>query len=128
MTRDITAVARASYDAYIKKDRAALEAILADDFHFSSPLDNRLDRASYLKICWPNSQTIEDFEIKHLVAYGDNVFISYIGKGRGGKHFRNTEIMTIRNGKLVEVEVYFGWSLPHPAAEGTHLDETAKKS
>jgi hypothetical protein len=35
-------VARASYLAYVSKDRAAIEALIADDFHFTSPLDNRL--------------------------------------------------------------------------------------
>jgi len=35
-----------------------------------------------------------------------------------GKRFRNTEIMTIREGRIVEVEVYFGWNIPHQAAPG----------
>jgi hypothetical protein len=26
--------------------------------------------------------------------------------------------MTVRDGKIVEVEVYFGWSIPHEAPEG----------
>ena len=39
-------VTRASYPAYVSKDRAAIEALIADDFHFTSPLDNRLDRAN----------------------------------------------------------------------------------
>ena len=42
------AIAQAAYRAYVTKDRAALEALLADDFHFTSPLDNRLDRDTYL--------------------------------------------------------------------------------
>jgi len=126
MTTDNTAVARASYEAYIQNDRRALEALLADDFHFSSPLDNRLDRATYLEVCWPNSQNIESFDVEQLVAHGDCVFITYVGKNRGGQKFRNTELMTIRNGKIVEVEVYFGWSLPHPAAPGKHLDDATE--
>jgi ketosteroid isomerase-like protein len=46
------AIARAAYRAYVTKDRAALEALLADDFHFTSPLDNRLDRDTYFRRCW----------------------------------------------------------------------------
>ena len=42
------AIAQAAYRAYVTKDRAALEALLADDFHFTSPLDNRLDRETLL--------------------------------------------------------------------------------
>jgi len=39
-----------------------------------------------------------------------------------GKRFRNTEALTIRGGKIIEAEVYFGWSIPHEAAEGGFLD------
>ena len=45
MEDEPVAVARASYDAYVRKDRASIEAPIADDFHFTSPLDNRIDRA-----------------------------------------------------------------------------------
>lgn len=51
MTQDPTALARASYQAYVDKDRAALDALLTADFHFTSPLDNRLDRVTYFKRC-----------------------------------------------------------------------------
>ena len=49
------AIARASYRAYVDKDRAAIEALIAEDFHFTSPLDNRIDRATYFARCSPNS-------------------------------------------------------------------------
>ena len=29
--------------------------------------------------------------------------------------------MTVRDGKIVEVEVYFGWSIPHEAPAGGSL-------
>jgi ketosteroid isomerase-like protein len=35
MKNDPIAVARASCDAYVSKDRAAIEALIADDFHFT---------------------------------------------------------------------------------------------
>ena len=72
-----TEIARAAYDAYVTKDRAALEALLASDFHFTSPLDNRLDRDTYFRRCWPNSKTIAWFEFINLVADGDRVFVTY---------------------------------------------------
>jgi hypothetical protein len=33
--------------------------------------------------------------------------------------------MTIRNGKIREVEVFFGWNVPHEAKEGRFLDKLA---
>ena len=50
MPEDITSIARACYHAFIAKDRAAIEALIADDFRFSSPLDNGIDRESYLAL------------------------------------------------------------------------------
>jgi hypothetical protein len=58
MSRDPVGIARACYQAYVDKNRAAIEALLDDDFHFTSPLDNRLDRATYFVRCWPNSEAI----------------------------------------------------------------------
>ncbi|WID96303.1 nuclear transport factor 2 family protein [Bosea vestrisii] len=122
MPDDASDIARACYQAYVDKDRAALEALIAEDFHFSSPLDNRLDRETYFERCWPNSERIRSCTIKHLIPIGETVFVNYEGEGIGGKGFRNTEILTIRNGKIVEVEVYFGWSLPHPAPDGSFVE------
>jgi ketosteroid isomerase-like protein len=117
------AIAQAAYRAYVTKDRAALAALLADDFHFTSPLDNRLDRETYFRRCWPNSEVIEAFDLVHLVTDADRVFVTYEGRNTNGHRFRNTEILTIRDQHIVEVEVYFGWSLPHKAPQGGFVDQ-----
>lgn len=111
-------LARAGYAAYVNKDRAAMEALVADDFHFTSPLDNRIDRATYFERCWPNSERITGFRFVRIVEHGDEVVVTYEGRTGDGHAFRNTEVVTVRAGKIIEVEVYFGWSLPHPAAPG----------
>ena len=120
------AIARAAYEAYVRKDRAALEALLASDFHFTSPLDNRLDLETYFRRCWPNSKTIEGFDFVHLVTDADRVFVTYEGRNTDGHRFRNTEILTIREQQIVDVEVYFGWSLPHKAPQGGFVEADAQ--
>ena len=117
------AIARAAYAAYVTKDRAALERLIAEDFHFTSPLDNRLDRETYFRRCWPNSKVIEGFDFIHLVTDADRVFVTYEGRNTDGHRFRNTEILTIRDQHIVDVEVYFGWSLPHKAPQGGFVNE-----
>ncbi|MGO4722974.1 MULTISPECIES: nuclear transport factor 2 family protein [unclassified Inquilinus] len=121
MTDDIVAIARASYAAYVTKDRAAIERLIADDFHFTSPLDNRIDRTTYFERCWPNSASIEGFEFVHLVPDGDRVFVTYEGRTKDHR-FRNTELLTIKGGKITDAEIYFGWSIPHKARPGGFLD------
>ena len=117
-TKDAVAIARAAYAAYVSKDRAAIEALIADDFRFSSPLDNQLDRATYFARCWPNSKAIQGFKFIHIVRNAERVFVTYEASGAGGHRFRNTEIVTVRGSQIAEVEVYFGWDLPHKAAVG----------
>ena len=55
----------------------------------------------------------------------DRVFVTYEGRNTNGHRFRNTEILTIRDQHIVEVEVYFGWSLPHKAPQGGFVDPAA---
>jgi hypothetical protein len=35
---------------------------------------------------------------------------------------RNSEVYTVRGGKLVATEVYFGWNVPHEVPRGTHVE------
>jgi ketosteroid isomerase-like protein len=126
-TATAVAVARGSYDAFAAKDRAAIEALLAQDFHFTSPLDNRIDRETYFTRCWPNSKVIADFDLIHVVPEGDKVFVTYVARTSDGRRFRNTEIVTVRGRQITEVEVYFGWSLPHEAPRGKFIEATSKR-
>jgi ketosteroid isomerase-like protein/predicted enzyme related to lactoylglutathione lyase len=110
------------FTAYVQKDRAAVEHLLTDDFRFTSPLDNALDRDTYLELCWPNSRTTASFDFEHVVEDGERVFVTYEATNSDGKRFRNTEILTIRQGRIARVEVYFGWNLPHEVPTGQHRD------
>jgi hypothetical protein len=58
----------------------------------------------------------------NLVGDGERVFVTYEGQSATGKRFRNTEIMTVRKDKIVEVEVYFGWPVPHADPVGGFVD------
>lgn len=78
MKHNPVAVARASYQAYVDKDRAAIEALIADDFHFTSPLDNCIGRATYFARCWPNSATLAGFDFIHIVPDGEVVLKAHV--------------------------------------------------
>ena len=115
-------VARHCYRAYVDKDREAIEALIAKDYHFTSPIDNALDRDSYFTNCWPNSAMITGFDPIYEVEDGNRVFVVYEGHAKDGKTFRNCEVHTVRDGMLVETEVYFGWNLPHKVPWGRHIE------
>ena len=122
--RDSAEIAKRMYRAYVDKDRSAIERLIAEDFHFTSPLDNRLDRKTYFERCWPNCQWIAEFEFIGVVRDNDRVYVTYIGRSDLGRRFQNTEVLTVRGGKIVEAEVYFGWSLPHPAPPDGFVEAT----
>ena len=115
-------LSRACLKAYVDKDRAAIEALIAPQFHFTSPIDNALDRATYFARCWPNSEQMEAFEIVETCGDEHQAFLIYEARTTSGKRFRNAEFHTVDDGKLVAVEVYFGWDLPHRAAPGRYID------
>src|SRR5262249_52866905 len=122
MANDPISTVRAALRAYVDKDRAAIERLVADDYRFTSPLDNGLDRAAYLRICWPNSQAMKTFVVVHAVQQDEQAFVIYEAETTAGKRFRNCEVHTVRGGRLVSTEVYFGWNVPHTVPEGEHRD------
>lgn len=118
MSQSPLALVRIALKAYVDKDRAAIEAVIAPDYRFTSPLDNALDRKTYFERCWPNSKTTKGFDEIHAVEFGEHALIVYEGLTFEDKRFRNAEVHTARDGKLVNTEVYFGWDLPHKAPPG----------
>ena len=122
MTASPLAVARGCFEAYVAKDRAAIEALIDRDYHFTSPIDNALDRETYFARCWPNSKVMTGFKYIYQLEDGDRAFIVYEAHTRTGRTFRNSEVYTVRDGQLVATEVYFGWDIPHRAAEGGFID------
>ena len=115
---EIIAVVHACFKGYLDKDRPAIEALISDDFHFTSPLDNRINRQTYFERCWPNSANMAAVDFKHVVVKDEKACVTYECRLSDGKRFRNTELFTVRHGKVADVEVYFGWSLPHETTDG----------
>jgi hypothetical protein len=87
---DSAEIAKRSYRAYVDKDRSAIERLIAEDFHFTSPLDNRIDRKTYFERCWPNSRWIDGFDFIAVVPSDDRVYVTYVGHSDRGRSFRPT--------------------------------------
>jgi ketosteroid isomerase-like protein len=122
MSHTALEIVRACLRAYVHKDRPAIEALLHDDFHFTSPIDNALDRATYLGVCWPNNAIMARLDRIYEAEHDDRAFIVYEAHTSTGRRFRNSEVHTVRDGKLLATEVYFGWDVPHHVPRGAHVD------
>jgi ketosteroid isomerase-like protein len=102
------ATIRALFAAYLANDRKAVEDSLADDFTFTSPYDDGIDKATYFERCWKNSDWIERHELEKIFVDGDEAFVTYQCMARGGKSFRNTEFFAFAGDKIRRIDVYFG--------------------
>jgi hypothetical protein len=76
---DGVAVVRAAYEAYGRKNRAAIKRLIDLHFRSTSPVENRIDRTTYLARCWPSSDWIKGFDFINLVRDGERVFVTYEG-------------------------------------------------
>jgi ketosteroid isomerase-like protein len=107
-TKATSKLVRELYRAYESGDPSVLKATLADDFTFTSPYDDHIDRSAYFARCWPNHERIKAMHIEKLVVEGGDVFVIYTCEPRTGARFRNVEYLVFDGDKLKRVEVYFG--------------------
>jgi ketosteroid isomerase-like protein len=99
---------RAIFAAYMSNDRRVVEDALTDDFRFTSPYDDEIDKATYFERCWRNSDWIERHELEKIFVDGNEAFVTYRCMAKGGKNFRNTEFFTFEGGRVKRIDVYFG--------------------
>jgi ketosteroid isomerase-like protein len=108
-----TDTVRAMFEAYNAQDRDAAERLIAENFTFTSPQDDHIDRAAYFERCFPTTDRLNWQKTLDLVsAGGDGVFILYEYELKTGARHRNTEFITVRDGQLTEVQVFFGGRVP----------------
>jgi ketosteroid isomerase-like protein len=97
------------FATFLTGDRPAMEALLADDFTFTSPYDDHINKAEYFVRCWPNRDKLRDLEIETLCVEGDAAFVRYRAtRTNDGVTFRNTEYVVCAGERIKSVEVYFG--------------------
>ena len=80
-------IIRALFAAYLSNDRKAVEDFFADDFRFTSPYDNRIDKATYFERCWRNSDWIERHELEKILVHGDEAFVTYDASPKAARVF-----------------------------------------
>src|SRR5215475_5841861 len=105
---DRTRIIRDLFAAYLNNDRKVVEAALADDFHFTSPYDDAIDKPTYFARCWKNADWIARHELERIFVQGDEAFVTYQCVAKDGRSFRNTEFLVFAGDKVRRIDVYFG--------------------
>jgi ketosteroid isomerase-like protein len=111
---------RQFYAAWGTKNWALIDAVLADDFTFTSPNgDDHISKSVYKPRCWESQVGyVQSLDVQQLIGHGTDAFVMYIGHVRNGKTFRNVEYVRVENGKLKSIECYFGQANSFASAVG----------
>ena len=89
---------RRCFGAYRDKDREALENLLSDDFTFTSPYDDGINKATYFVRCWPNSEKILRHDLERIVEFGDEAFVLYTCLTTDGTAVSQHRALHVRTG------------------------------
>jgi ketosteroid isomerase-like protein len=108
MPRSKSDIIRALFAAYMSNDRKAVEDSFTEDFRFTSPYDDAIDKATYFERCWRVSDWIERQQLEKIFVEDDEAFVTYKVVAKEGKRFRNTEFFRFAGNKIRSIDVYFG--------------------
>ena len=111
-------VIRRWYAAWEQKDWGPVDALLADNFTFSSAAgDDHITKSVFKTRCWETQiNFIERFELERLIGNGSNAFVKYLCLTKNAKSFRNVEYLQVTNEKVEAIECYFGTQSSFPSA------------
>jgi ketosteroid isomerase-like protein len=98
-----------AFQHYRAQDRDAALALYADDFRFTSPQDDHIDKAAFFERCFPTASRFSEQRTLNLTPADDElVFVYYEYDLVDGDTYRNVEAITVRDGLIQEVQVFFG--------------------
>lgn len=101
-------VARAMMTAYREQDAARADDLLDEAFVFSSPQDDHIDKATFMQRCFPTAHRFVRQELLAAEETAAGVFLLYEYELGSGERHRNAEVLTVRDGRIVETQVFFG--------------------
>jgi hypothetical protein len=111
---------RKYYAAWETKDWRPVDILLADDFTFSSPLDDHISKSAFKAGCWDTQIAyIDRFDLRQVIGTDHEAFVMYVCHTTNGKTFRNVEYFQLRTDKVKAVECYFGGKSSFPSAVST---------
>jgi ketosteroid isomerase-like protein len=114
-------IIRKWYKAWVEKDEPQFEALMTDNFTFSSAAgDDHISRRTFKTQCWDTqAKLIERSDLERVITSGNEAFVKYLCTTTNGKSFRNVEYLRLRDGKVEALECYFGGAgYPSAASKG----------
>jgi ketosteroid isomerase-like protein len=108
MTSNVSVVEEA-FAAYRAQDRERALTLYADSFVFTSPQDDHIDKDAFFERCFPTADRFAEQRLLHVTAADEElVLVHYEYELESGERYRNVEAITVRDGRIQEVQVFFG--------------------
>jgi len=111
-------IIRKWYKAWVEKDEGQFEALMTDNFTFTSAAgDDHISKSAFKTQCWDTQvDFIDRFDLERVFGSGNEAFVKYLCHTKNGKSFRNVEYFRLRDGKVESIECYFGGKSTFPSA------------
>ena len=86
-------IVRRWYKAWEKKDQGQFEAMMADNFTFTSAAgDDHISKITFKTQCWDTQVNfIDRFDLERVSGSGNEAFVKYLCHTKNGRSFRNVE-------------------------------------
>lgn len=105
---DREATVRGLFAAYLANRKDEVSDMLTEDFTFSSPNDDHINKATYFERCWPQPPAFSAIHIERILLEDNEALVRYRADKRDGGAFRNVEVIRFHGDRIASVEVYFG--------------------
>ena len=105
---DREATVRGLFAAYLANRKDEVSDMLTEDFTFSSPRDDHIDKATYFERCWPQPPAFRAIHIERVSLEDNEALVRYRAEKLDGGAFRNVEVIRFHGDRIASVEVYFG--------------------
>jgi ketosteroid isomerase-like protein len=105
---DREATVRGLFAAYLANRKDEVSDMLTDDFTFSSPRDDHIDKAAYFERCWPQPPAFRAIHIERISLEDNEALVRHRAEKQDGGAFRNVEVIRFHGDRIASVEVYFG--------------------
>ncbi|GGJ27145.1 nuclear transport factor 2 family protein [Streptomyces brasiliensis] len=103
------AVVEAAFRHYRSQNRDAALPLYADDFTFTSPQDDHIGKAPFFDRCFPTASRFRQQRLLTVTpASPELVLVYYEYELTTGERYRNMEAITVREGLIHDVQVFFG--------------------
>jgi ketosteroid isomerase-like protein len=111
-------IVRKWYKAWVEKDEGQFEALMTDNFTFTSAAgDDHIGRSTFKTQCWDTqAKLIDRSDLERVMVSDNEAFVKYLCHTTNGKSFRNVEYLRISDGKVEALECYFGAQSSFPSA------------